>query len=144
MKKTILLILALALFVAVNGQQKKRSSKTTDYSTAPLWIKMMDDSNANFHTVEYAYTTYWKYHKKPEGEHDVIGEYEAHEKNPDRFEKKDINADNKMRMALKKYEWWHRNMQPYVQTDGHILYPSERLKIWREQQEIQKQNTLHK
>ncbi len=137
-------MLALALFITAYGQQKKRSNKSPDYAAAPLWIKMMDDSNANFHAVEYAYATYWKYHKKPEGEHDVIGEHEAHEKTPDRFDQKEISADNKMRMALKKYEWWHRNMQPYVQTDGRILYPAERLKIWREQQELQKQNALHK
>ena len=38
-----------------------------------------------------------------------------------------------MRMAVKKYEYWHMRMLPYVQQDGRILTPSERLAIFEAQ-----------
>jgi len=47
-----------------------------------------------------------------------------------------MQQENHMRIEVKKYERWHQRMLPYVQTDGRILTPSERLQIWKDQQKI--------
>jgi len=131
MKKACLLFILCFVATHLFAQQKHPEK---DYARRPLWIDMMDDTTANFFEVEKAYSIYWAHHEKPEGEHDIIGERKEREKIPSRRKQRRLQAENKLRMAVKKYERWHEDTLPWVQADGRILTPSERLAIWKAQQ----------
>ena len=131
-KLTILCICLIGMFGSKAQTNKQYSDK--DYAKKPLWINMMADTSVNFFEIEKAYNTYWQHHTMPATEHDVIGEKAEREKHPSKRMLRKMDADNDMRMAVKKYEWWCAQMKPYVQDDGRILTPTERLKIWEQQQ----------
>jgi len=135
MKKCSLLILSCAIVFQLSAQQKNLEK---DYARKPLWIGMMDDTTANFFEVEKAYNTYWAHHEKPEGENDVIGEHKEREKIPSKRKQRKISSENDLRMAIKKYERWHEDTLPWVQDNGRILTPTERLAIWKAQQNSSK------
>lgn len=137
MKKYFFLII-LCVIARPGIAQTHRQYTAKEYARKPLWIDMMEDTTANYFEVEKAYTTYWAHHEKPEGEHDVIGEREEREKIPSKRKQRRIQAENELRIAVKKYERWHEQMLPWVQADGRILTPSERLTIWKEQQNTSK------
>jgi len=121
--------------------QQKAHNIEKDYAKKPLWINMMEDPNVNYFEIDKAYTAYWQHHTMPETEHDIIGEKKERDKHPSKRAQRKADADNDMRMAVKKYEWWREQMLPYVQPDGHILSTEERLQIWKQQQnEQQKTN----
>ena len=131
MKHFFLALLCLFLALTVNAQKKQFSEK--DYAREPLWITMITDTSVNFFEAEKAFTIYFENHKKPGGEHDIIGEHAKNEKHPSKKEQTRMQQDDRMRMEIKKYEHWHMLMLPYVQPGGRILTPSERLKIWESQ-----------
>ena len=130
MKRLLLLSLACCMACTVMAQQKQYTEK--DYAHNPVWINMIEDTSANYFETEKAYKIYWQHHEAPGGENDVIGEHAEKEKIPSKRKQQKIQLDNKMRMAVKKYENWHRRMLPYVQKDGRILTPTEQLKLWEE------------
>ncbi len=105
-----------------------------DYARKPVWIQMIEDTTANYYEVEKAYNIYWDHHEPPEEEHDVIGEKKEREKIPSVRKQRKIEREGEMRMAVRKYMRWRERMLPYVQPDGRILTPSERLAIWQAQQ----------
>jgi hypothetical protein len=127
MNRIVLILLGLCCLLTAQAQQTKYSAK--DYARNPVWIQMVDDTFANYFEAEKAYKTYWQHHAMPATEHDVIGEHAEREKIPSKREQKKIQRDNKMSMAVKKYERWRQRMLPYVQKDGSILTPSQRLKL---------------
>ncbi len=134
-------IYVLILFICMLGQaygQTTAKYDPKDYAKKAVWIKMIDDPAVNFFEVEKAYKIYWQHHVKPEAEHDVIGEHAEREKIPSRKKQGKIEQENHLRMAVKKYENWHRKMLPYVQADGRILSADEKLKIWKDQQQNSK------
>ncbi len=94
---------------------------------------MIKDTATNFLEAERAYKIYFQHHEKPAGENDVIGEHEKFEKQPSKRMQRKMQAENQMRIEVKKYEHWHLMMLPYVQPGGHILTPSERLGIYNSQ-----------
>ena len=126
MKSLKILLLLCCLPIILFAQDKT----TKRYAQEPLWIEMLDDTLANYFEVEKAFETYWNNHEKPETEHDVIGEYKEREAGRvSRRKQRRIEAENNMRIAIRKYEVWHELIIPYVQSDGRIMYPSERLKL---------------
>ncbi len=131
MKQGFLFIVCILVFIRLSAQPKVFSDK--DYTKNPLWIEMIKDTTTNFFEVEKAYKLYFSVHKKPAGEHEIIGEKDKNDKFPTKKERKKLEQENKMRIEVKKYEHWHDMMLPYVQQNGHILTPSERLKIWAQQ-----------
>jgi flagellar basal body L-ring protein FlgH len=133
MKKLYILCIAICITYIANAQQSTPYSEK-DYARNPVWIEMIKDTTANFFEVEKAFNIYFQHHEKPEGENDVIGEHEEREKNPSKKEQRKMQQENHMKMEVKKYERWHDRMLPYVQPDGRILTPSERLQLWRDQQ----------
>jgi hypothetical protein len=136
MKSLVLIITLLALFVSTNttfAQDGKKATETA-YARKPLWIGMMDDTLANFFVVEKAFSTYFKHHELPEGENEVIGERRERMKGVSKRKQRRIARENDMRMAVKRYNFWHQQTLPYVQADGRILTPTERLAIWQAQQ----------
>lgn len=98
---------------------------------------MLDDTTANYFEVEKAFNIYFRNNELPESEHDAIGEYREKEKHASKRRQKKVEEESYLRRQVKKYHRWHEKMLPYVQPDGRILTPSERLAIW---QEIKDQN----
>jgi len=135
--RKLLLVCFGAISIAANAQTDVNKEKL--YAKQPLWIDMMENEKSNFFEVEKAYKIYWEHHEEPEGEHDVIGEYQEREKIPSRRKQRKIEAESKMRMAIKKYNWWHEQTLPYVQGDGRTLTTEERLKIWEANKKQNKQ-----
>ncbi len=107
-----------------------------DYAQIPVWIKMMDDPNVNFFEIGKAYKSYWQHHTKPTDDEELKKEQDVQEKIPTIKQQQEIAQENHMKMAIRKYEYWHEQMRPYVQKDGHILSAKERLKSWQEQKQI--------
>ncbi len=93
---------------------------------------MIKDTAVNFFEAEKAFKIYFKHHENPGGEHDVIGEHAKAEKHPGKRDLRRMQAEDRMRMEVKRYEHWRDKVRPYVQADGSILTPAQRLKIWRE------------
>jgi hypothetical protein len=102
-----------------------------EYATKPVWIAMMNDTNANYHEAILAYETYWINNTKPNGESDM--DVTKTTKNKKRFSKQEIKEarqEAEMRMQIKKFDWWKNKMEPFVKDDGSIMTPSQRLKIY--------------
>ena len=137
MKKILLVCVCLYFSPSLIAQTNQHTDK--DYAKKPLWINMMDDPNVNYLEIEKAYTVYWQHHVMPETENDVMGEKTAEDNHPSKRARRRIEADNDMRLAVKKYEWWRAHVLPYVQSDGRILSTDERLQIWKQQQNEQLQ-----
>jgi len=93
---------------------------------------MIKDTASNFFEVEKAFNIYFSHHEKPEGEHDIIGERAKAEKRLTKRERRRMQAEEHMRMDVKRYEHWRDQIRPYVQSDGSILAPSQRLKMWKD------------
>jgi hypothetical protein len=130
MRKPIFTLLLAITFYNAIAQDKKYT--TRDYASKPCWIEMINDTSANYFEVEKAFSIYFQHHEMPEAEHDVIGEISTEERKISKREMRKRQAEDAMRMELKKYEHWRFQMQPYVQEDGTILSPSKRLEIWRD------------
>ena len=130
MNKFYLLIICCCCTYAATAQSTVYSER--DYARKPVWIEMIKDTSVNFFEAEKAFKTYFRNHDKPEGEHEDIGEHEKREKNPSKRERREMQRENHMRMDVKRYEYWRDRMLPYVQPDGHILTPADRLKIWKD------------
>ena len=121
-------IVLLSLHASAQGKQYTER----DYARTPVWIEMLDDTTANYFEVERAFNTYFKHNELPESEHEEIGEYREKEKHASKRKQKKVEEESYMRRQVRKYHRWHEKMLPYVQPDGRILTPSERLAIWKE------------
>ena len=132
MKMRIFYIATACIFLSVsaNAQEKRYSEK--DYARNPVWIEMIDDTLSNFFEVEKAFNTYFKHNDLPASEHDMIGEYAERQKKPSKRRQKEVEHESFLRRQVKKYHRWHEKMLPYVQPDGRILTPTERLAIWQQ------------
>lgn len=127
-----LLCVTLSISAKAQGEQPFTNGQA---ARKPLWIPMLDDTTANFFYVEKAFALYFSRHELPEEEHDVIGEHAEREKHLSKRALRRRAAEDAMRMDVKRYHFWHEQTLPYVQPDGRILTPAERLQIWRNQQQ---------
>jgi hypothetical protein len=132
MKKFYLAIAGICIGYFAFGQQPAYTEK--DYAHTPVWISMIKDTTTNYFEAEKAYKIYFQHHDNPGGENDEIGTHAEKEKHPSKKEQRKMQADNHMRMEIKKYERWHDRMRPYVKADGTILSPAQRLQIWKDHQ----------
>ena len=130
--KNLLLIITILCCANFSHAQQSGIYTEKDYARKPLWISMIKDTAANFFEVEKAYKIYFQHHTPPGGEHDIIGEHAKAEKMPSKQELRRMQADDHMRLEVKKYDHWRMQVQPYVQADGSILTPSQRLQIWKD------------
>ena len=128
-------ILAACLMANNAFAQNNRQPTEAEFAQKPLWIAMMDDTLANFFVVEKAFEIYFKHHELPEGEHEVIGERRERLKRASKRKQRRIAEENHLRLDVKRYFFWHAQTLPYVQADGRILTPTERLAIWKAQQQ---------
>jgi hypothetical protein len=129
-KTTILLALLVVAGVNAGAQTPKHSPR--EYAQKPYWIAMIQDTASNYFEVEKAFKLYFEHHEMPEEENDVIGEVLPVPKRVTRREMRKRAAEDEMRMEVRKYEAWRFQMLPYVQEDGTILSPSQRLELWRQ------------
>lgn len=131
-----ILCILLFSFLSLNIYAQRPISENA-FKQYPHWIQMMDDTSANYFETEKAFSLYWSIREKPKEEDEILGMSEANEKEKENKEgwlkrlfrkKRDID-ETEMAFALKRYKHWHFMMEPWVQEDGRILYPSERKAI---------------
>ena len=122
-------ICTIGLLLCVQLLHAQTTHTEKEYARTPYWIDMIKDTSVNFFEAEKAYKIYFQHHVKPEGEQEDIGEHEKKAKHPSKREQREMQRENHMRMDVKRYEHWRDMMRPYVQPDGHILTPSERIKL---------------
>lgn len=122
------------------GQATK--SKNINYQKNPVWIEMMDDTLTNYYQANEAFDAYWKVRPLPVEEEDIIGHTEMKKEERQNWLQKIFISKQERReqesekyaFQYKKFKNWQRAMQPYVQVDGSILTPSQRIAIWKAQQ----------
>ena len=135
--KYVFPFLLLLSFTQVSVAQQTTQFTEKDYSSGPVWIQMIDDTLANYFEVEKAYTIYWQHREKPSED-----EFEGKRDKDEEVSKKDAAETQwkvDMCMAIRNYKIWHMEMLPYVQNDGRILTPTERIAAWQQQQDMLKQ-----
>jgi hypothetical protein len=127
MIKAIVLMFMVASACVALGQQVHYTDR--DYARKPLWAAMIKDTTCNYFEAAKAFDIYFRNHDKPSTEHDQIGERAENDKKLSRKARRKYESDNAMRIEIRRYEHWRDMMLPYVQADGRILTPSERLAI---------------
>lgn len=119
-KKTSLFLGITFALVCIGSNVKASGGDSLNYATNPCWINMMHDTNTNYYTALKAFDTYWRGREKPEEENDL-------------FTRED--GDKKVQKAIpyafeyKMFKLWELHVQPYVQDNGFILYPYQRLQL---------------
>lgn len=142
MNNTFKFSLFAILFVfagKTNLYSQSASKKDLNYSKRPYWIAMIDDTTANYFETIKAYDDFWKNRDKPKEEAETVGMKGASEKEKKeksnwikRLFESDVEKNETMyTYQCKRYEHWKMMMQPYVQPDGSILYPYQRLQLWQ-------------
>ena len=102
--KKIILFTAFIAFAHIATAQLLLKKANVDDINTPQWAKMMYAENPNMFAVEKAYNLYLQTHQEEQTPHTAY------------------------------YKHWRRTMQPYVQDDGSILTPSQRIALWKQQQ----------
>ena len=148
--KTYFFLLISILVLSFKANAQSTADSIPDYGKLPLWIKMIDNPQANYYETIKAFDTYFMYHKKPKDEADS----QADAKDKDNATENDdsdkeyikslsieeLNNYAVLKYQVKRYENWKREAKTFVQEDGHILTNEERAAIWQKQQEeIKKQ-----
>lgn len=137
----VFLFSLLTISIPALSQEKKTDK---NYKQNPVWIEMMADSNVNFYEATKAYEIFWKYNQQK----DEIEEEEMTKLSNDKIEerKKELNNKkakntrsakdrkelvNKEYLAYqnKRFKGWVMEVKPFVQEDGRILTPRERMNI---------------
>ena len=108
----------------------------------PSWIIMMADPNVNYFEAVKSFNNYWKTREKP------VEEGEMFESVGDREKEESISRKKAQQRAgepaqlyifeYKRFIWWMREMEPFVQPDGSIKGMNERINEWRIQQQQKK------
>lgn len=116
-------------------------AKLSLYRSTPIWKEMIADTNANYFEVQHAFELFWEGKELPTEEDEIIGEKRKLKNN---FINRTFNAaelkaqqlKEELAFDYKKYQWWLLKMQPYVKDDGSIMTPTERLQLWKQQQDL--------
>lgn len=111
------------------------------YQVKPLWKDMLEDTTVNYFEVQKAFSLFWEGKELPAEENEIIGENKGKLKN--NFINRVFNSkelkEQQERAALsfdcKKYRRWLIINEPYVQDDGSIMTPHQRLELWRKHYE---------
>jgi hypothetical protein len=99
-----------------------QKSETKDYATSPYWIAMMADTNINYFEATKAFNIYWKGREKPQAEDEKFA-------NAGRDDDKVKNKNIPYSFEYRKFLRWQMQVKPYVQNDGSILFPYQRLQL---------------
>lgn len=146
-KLSILLFSTLLLFCNAVAQKKSNSYDPKKYKKEPLWIRMMDDPNANYFETIKAFRAYYQNRilpKEPfeneemevfEKEVGLITDKESEEKRERHLEKKRTKKTEQDYSAeVRAFKGWMQGVKPWVRADGTIISAAE------QQQMLDKQN----
>ena len=144
MKKSLLLF--VFLFPILVFAQSNYNLE--NFSKRPLWIGMMQDTNANYFIAQIAYETFWKDKEKPFNEDETIGESgtQSLNENGNIFQRIKARRELKQKREMhdlyfldcKRFEHWLFVNKPYVQEDGSILSPNAQYQIYLNQRQSNK------
>lgn len=108
----------------------------------PLWVTMMDDPNVNYFEAVKTFNDYWKTREKPVEEGELFESVGDKEKEQSLKQKKGRlgteDPAKKYAFEYKRFLWWMREVEPFVQSDGKIKGMNERINEWRTQQQQRK------
>lgn len=116
---------------------KTESAKTSLYKKEPLWITMHRDTSVSYHEAVRAFNEYWKERPKPDGEE---GELERKKEKdsvlkrlfmPGEVQKE--KESEEYAFEYKRFNNWKRENAPFVQPNGRLLTPNERMELWKQQ-----------
>lgn len=124
--------------LAMSGLTEVQAQSAIKSKTTPLWIRVMDDSVANYYAAQQDYTTFWKGKEKPEDEESLMStgveKTKEHIAKRSKRELKEEREKDYYRYQCKRFENWLLVNKPYVQKDGRVLTTDERLKLWQDKQ----------
>jgi len=140
--KNIILLLILGMGFSKNIHAQKVYN-TKLFASQPLWIQMMDDPNVNYFIAQEAFSKFWENKNMPLDEEEMIGEkgFQNLKNSKNIFQRIQYNRElRKMKeiheeyfYQCKRFKQWLLVNKPYVQEDGRILSPEERLEIFNKQ-----------
>ena len=153
-KLFLLAITVLLLSLCSNtayAQQPTTKYESSKFRSKPVWIEMMNDPEANYFETLKAFREFWRGYKLP-GEPEELERNDSFEKEvglEDQEEDKDKEREKKRvrkskeagdySFEVKQFKGWFRDVQPWVQQDGHILSQEERQKLIDSQQNALKE-----
>jgi len=110
------------------------NNKNCNYAKDPCWIKMMDDPKVNYYEAQKAFKEFWKARGgEPFVKEDMNSRNKYNAKKRSRSEEKEDAERQKYAIEYKRFLQWSKEVEPYVQSDGSILSPEERIRIYEEQ-----------
>lgn len=141
--KTCIASIALMTMMAlVANAQQSLNYTDNDYEAKPIWIKMMDDPNANFYETIKAFRLYWKDRVLPEEpfenkemdtfekEVGLLGESKSEEEEEREKEmRKAFGNEPSYAAEVRAFKGWYQGVKPWVLEDGSIVSPAEQQKI---------------
>jgi hypothetical protein len=142
MKSILVGVLALTWTLGYGQASKARKdslktekAKTSLYKKQPVWIAMHQDTAANYHEAVRAFKEYWKDRPQPKDE------LEGSEKEKTSLFRKIFEAgevkkekeSEEYAFEYKKFNNWVRDNAPFVQPNGRMLTPNERMALWKQQ-----------
>lgn len=141
MKRIIIASLFFAALGVNTSFAQQQLEKNPDKEKLPLWILLMDDTLTNYYEAQKSFEAFWKNRPLPIEEEEIIGHSEqpAAQRKSRLLQlfttKQERRAEEAERYAFqyKRFKHWERAMLPYVQDDGSILTPTQRLEIWKHQ-----------
>jgi hypothetical protein len=136
---TILFLLAITFTVNAQNELKKE----------PVWIKMMDDPNANYFETIKAFRNYYKERPLPkepneiEGEDSFEKEVGLEENEGKKKSKREIKREARKAnpkepsyaAEVRAFRGWFNSIKPWVRADGSIISKEEQQAIIDKQQE---------
>jgi len=139
--KFYLLCAGILLFTcSINAQTRY---KPAEFKNHPVWIKMMNDTSANYFETVKAFRAYFEDRALPkeaneiEGSDsfekevglDVPGNNKKSEKEQEREKKKTGPDDRNLSAEVRAFKGWFYGIQPWVREDGSLIGPAERQAI---------------
>lgn len=120
---------------ATKDSLKIEKAKTTLYHEQPVWIAMQEDTAANYHEAVRAFKEFWKDRPRPK---DELEEMETEKVTLFRkiFEADELKKEKEseeLALEYKKFNNWVRDNAPFVQPNGRLLTPNERIALWEQQ-----------
>lgn len=136
------------------AQSASKTHSSKRYSKDPLWIRMMDDPQANYYETIKAFRLYWKDRVLPkepfetdemeafEREVGLIKEGES-EKEKVREEKQKLKKQkpNEINYAaeVRAFKGWLQAVKPWLREDGSIISAEEQQAIINKQNQEMKE-----
>lgn len=135
-KPVFIIAFLLCIFFCLTSKSQVTYS-IREYKQSPHWIAMMEDSLTNYFEAQKAFDLFWSVREMPKEEDQIVGMKGANEEEKENkkgwlshlFKRKNTLEESELAAGVKKFKHWSFLMEPWVQEDGHILYPSERISI---------------